>query len=96
MKYGSQGTNVSACELHGSVAVYIGQQAQAETLRVGRISKPVYCERGLGRVEDFPHPLVQLIVGYGAPERWLTVRHRLQVWQRERQRWYIKNKTIQK
>lgn len=72
-------TDVSACELHASVAVNIGQQAQAETLRVGWISKAVYCERRLGCMEDFPHPLVQLIVGYGAPERWLTVRHRLQV-----------------
>lgn len=70
---------MSACELHGSVAVNIGQQTQAETLRVGWIGKPVYCERGLGCMEDFPHPLVQLIVGYGAPERWLTVGHRLQV-----------------
>lgn len=72
-------TDVSASELHGSVAVNIGQQAQTETLRVGWIGEPVYCEGGLGCVEDFAHPLVQLVVGDGAPERWLTVRHRLQV-----------------
>lgn len=40
-------TNVSACELHSRVAVHIGQQAQTETLRVGRVCEAVHRQRGL-------------------------------------------------
>lgn len=65
--------------LHGSVPVHVGQQAQAETLRVGGIRESVDCQRGLRSVEGLPHTLVQLVVGYRAPEGRLRVGHRLQV-----------------
>lgn len=34
-------TDVSACELHSSVPVNVGQQAQAEALRVGWVCEAV-------------------------------------------------------
>lgn len=70
---------MSARELHGGVAVDVGEQAQAEALGVGRICKSVHGEGGLGRVEDLSHALVQLVVRDGAPEGRLTVRDRFQV-----------------
>lgn len=73
---------MSACKLHSRVAVDIGQQAQTETLRVGRVCEAVHRQRGLGGVEDLSNSLVQLIVGDGAPEGRLTVRHWLKVWQK--------------
>ncbi len=36
-------TNVSAGKLHSSVAIHIGQQAQAEALRVRWVCEAVYC-----------------------------------------------------
>lgn len=62
-------TDMSACELHGGVAVHVGQQTQAESLSVGRICEAVHSERGLRCMEYLPYPLVQLIVRDGAPER---------------------------
>lgn len=72
---------MSARELHGRVAVHVGQQAQTEALRVGRVCEAVHRQRGLRGVEDLSYPLVQLVVGNGAPEGRLTVRHWLKVWQ---------------
>lgn len=57
--------------LYSGVPVDIRQQAQAETLRVGRICESVHCQRGLRSVEGLPDTLVQLVVGYRAPEGWL-------------------------
>lgn len=74
---------MSARELHGGVAVDVGEQAQAETLGVGWIRESVHCEGGLAGVKDLPHTLVQLIIGDGAPEGRLAVRDRLQVCVRE-------------
>lgn len=73
-------TYVSACELNGRVAVDVGQQAQTEALRVGRVREAVDGKGGLRGVEGLPDTLVQLVVGDGAPEGRLAVRHRLQVW----------------
>lgn len=73
-------TYVSTSHLHGGIAVDIGQQAQAETFGVGRICESVHSEGRLRGVKGLPDPLVQLIVGYGAPERRLRVGHRLQVY----------------
>lgn len=78
-------TYVSACELYGGVAVDVGQQAQTEALRVGRVCESIYCEGGLGGVKGLSYTLVQLVVGDGAPEGGLAVCHRLkacvsQVW----------------
>ena len=72
-------TYVSARHLHGGVAVDVGQQAQAEALRVGRVGEAVHRQRGLRGVEGLAHALVQLVVGDGAPEGGLRVGHRLQV-----------------
>lgn len=74
---------MSARQLHGGVAVDVGEQAQAEAFRVGRICKSVHGEGGLGRVKDLSHALVQLVVGDGAPEGRLAVRDRFQVCVRE-------------
>lgn len=77
-------TYVSASHLHGGVAVDVRQQAQAETLRVGGICESVHSEGRLRGVESLPDPLVQLIVGYGTPERRLGVGHWLQVYNTKR------------
>lgn len=66
-------------ELHGRVAVDVGQQPQAEALRVGGVGEAIHGHGGLRGVEGLPHPLVELVVGYGAPEGRLTVGHGLQV-----------------
>lgn len=36
-------TDVSPRKLHGRIPVDIGQQAQAEALRVGGVSEAIYC-----------------------------------------------------
>lgn len=72
-----------ARQLHGGVAVDVGEQAQAEAFGVGGVGKSVHGEGGLGRVKDLPHALVQLVVGDGAPEGGLAVRDRFQVCVRE-------------
>lgn len=72
-------TDVSARQLHRRVAVDVGQQAQAETLRVGGVREAVHRQRRLRGVEGLADPLVQLVVGDGAPEGRLAVRHRLEV-----------------
>ena len=74
-----QRTDVATRELHRGVAVDVGQQAQAEALRVGRVGEAVHRQRGLRGVEGLAHALVQLVVGDGAPEGRLAVRHRLEV-----------------
>lgn len=70
-------TYVPPGHLHSGVSVDIRQQAQAETLRIGWIGEPIHCERGLRGMKRLPHTLIQLIVGYRAPEGWLRVSHRL-------------------
>lgn len=72
-------TDVPPGQLHGRVPVDVGQQAQAETLRVGGVSEAIHGHGGLRGVESLPHPLVELVVGYGAPEGRLAVSHRLQI-----------------
>lgn len=51
-------TYVSARELHGRVAVYVGQQAETEALRVGRVRETVHGEGGLRGVEGLANTLV--------------------------------------
>lgn len=72
-------TYMPPSHLHRGVPVNVWQQAQTETLRVGGICESVYCEWGLWSMEGLPDTLVQLIVGYRAPEGRLWVGHRLQV-----------------
>lgn len=78
-------TYVPASHLHGGVAINVGQQAQAEALRVGRICESIHSEGRLRGVEGLPDPLVQLIVSYGAPESRLGVGHWLQVYNKNTQ-----------
>lgn len=61
-------TNMSARELHGGVAVHVGQQTQAESLGVGRIREAIHSQRGLRGMEYLPYPLIQFIVRDRAPE----------------------------
>lgn len=68
-----------ARQLHGSVAVDVGQQAQAEAFRVGRVREAIHRQRGLRGVEGLSYPLVELVVRDGAPEGRLTVCHWLKV-----------------
>lgn len=70
---------MSTCQLHGCIAVDVGQQTQAEALRVGGIREAVHRQGGLRGVERLSYSLVQLVVGNRAPERWLTVRDWLKV-----------------
>lgn len=68
--------------LHSGIPVDIRQQAQAETLGVGWVCEAIHCQRGLRGMERLAHTLVQFVVGYRAPEGWLRVSHRLQVYSR--------------
>lgn len=65
--------------LHRGVPVDVAEQAQTEAFRVGRVGEAVDGERRLRGVERLSHPLVELIVGYGAPEGRLAVGDGLQV-----------------
>lgn len=67
-------------KLHGCIPVDVGEQPQAEALRVGGVGEAIHGHGGLGGVECLPHALVQLVVGDGAPEGWLAVGDGLQVW----------------
>lgn len=68
-------------ELHSGVPVDVGEQPEAEALRVGGVGEAVHCHGGLRGVECLPDTLVQLVVGDGAPEGWLAVGDGLQVWE---------------
>lgn len=72
-------TYMSPGHLDRGVSVNVGEQPQAEALRVGGVREAVDGQRGLGGVEGLSHPLVQFVVGYGAPERWLTIGDWLEV-----------------
>lgn len=66
-------------EFHSRIPVDIGEQPQAEALRVGGVGEAIHCHGGLRGVECLPNALVQLVVGDGAPEGWLAVGDGLQV-----------------
>lgn len=55
-------TDMSARHLHLLRPVDIGEQTEAEALRVGGVGEPVDGEGGLRRVERLSHPRVQLVV----------------------------------
>lgn len=61
------------------VPVDVAEQPQTEALRVGGVGEAIHRQRGLRGVEGLPHPLVQLVVGDGAPEGRFAVGDRLQV-----------------
>lgn len=79
-RWGDSLTDVPPRELHGRVPVDVGEQAEAEALRVGGVGEAVHRHGGLRGVEGLPHALVQLVVGDGAPEGRLAVGDRLKVW----------------
>ena len=89
---------MSPGHLHSGIAVDIGQEAQTEALRVGGVREAVHSEGRLWGMECLPHPLVQLIVGYGAPEGRLWIGHRLQIYNKaKKQRPHLwNNKTNKK
>lgn len=72
-------TYMPPSHLHCGVPVNVWQQAQTEALRVGGIGESVDRQWGLWSMEGLPDTLVQLIVGYRAPEGWLRVGHWLQI-----------------
>lgn len=65
--------------LNRGVPVDVAEQPQAEALRVGGVGEAVHRQGRLRGVERLPHPLVQLVVGDGAPEGRLAVGDGLQV-----------------
>lgn len=65
---------VPARVLDGGVAVDVGQQAEAESiLVVGWVCEAVHQHTAGRGVERFPHSVVELVVGYGAPVLGLLV-----------------------
>lgn len=70
---------MSARELDLLRAVDVGEEAETEALRVGRVAEAVDGERGLRRVERLAYARVQLVVGDAAPVLRLLVRHRLRL-----------------
>lgn len=83
-------------ELHGRVPVDVGQQTQAEALRVGGVGEAIHGHGGLRGVESLSHPLVELVVGYGAPEGRLAVGHGLQICTKQSQVSHSKGKGNEK
>lgn len=72
-------TDMPPCQLHSCVPVDVGEQPQAEALRVGGVGEAIHRHGRLGGVECLPDALVELVVGDGAPEGRLTVGDGLQV-----------------
>lgn len=72
-------TDMPPCQLHSCVPVDVGEQPQAEALRVGGVGEAVHGHGWLRGVECLPDALVELIVGDGAPEGRLAVGDGLQV-----------------
>lgn len=44
------------------IAIHVGQQAEAEALRVARIGEPVHCYTRLRCMKRFAHSGIQLVV----------------------------------
>lgn len=72
-------TDMPPREFHSRIPVDIGEQPQAEALRVGGVGEAIHRHGGLRGVECLPNALVQLVVGDGAPEGRLAVGDGLQV-----------------
>lgn len=66
-------TYMSPCHFNSCVPVNIAEKPEAKAFRIGGVSETVHGQRRLRGVERLTHPLVQLVVGYGAPESWFTV-----------------------
>ena len=72
-------TDMPPCQLHSRVPVDVGEQPQAEALRVGGVGEAIHRHGRLGGMECLPNALVELVVGDGAPEGRLAVGDGLQV-----------------
>lgn len=72
-------SNVSPRQLHCCIPVDVGEQPEAEALRIGGVGEAVHSHGWLRGVERLPDTLVQLVVGDGAPEGRLAVGNWLQV-----------------
>lgn len=66
-------TYMSPCHFNSCVPVNVAEKPEAKAFRIGGVSETVHGQRRLRGVERLTHPLVQLVVGYGAPESWFTV-----------------------
>lgn len=85
---------MSPRHLNGCVPVDVAEQAETKAFRVGGVGEAVHRQRRLRGVERLPHPLVQLVVGYRAPESWFAVGNWLKVWKAKwRQRLNVLNGT---
>lgn len=72
--------NVASGVLNGGVAVYIGQQTQAEAVAVvGGVGKAVHQHAGGRGLERFSHSIIQLIVHNRAPVLGFLIGHRLNI-----------------
>ena len=76
--------DVTSRLLHHRVAIHVGQQAQAEALRIAGIGEPVDGDRRLRRVERLAHPSVQFVVTDRTPKGRFAVHDRLGVDRRTR------------
>lgn len=66
--------------LYRGIPVDVAELAEAESVAViAGVREPVHDHRRRMAMENLTDPAVQLIVGYGGPERLLLVRHRLDV-----------------
>ena len=60
--------DVSSGVLNGGVTVHVGEEAEGEAVCTGAwLGVAVDDDLRVGRMEHLPHPVVQLVVGYGAP-----------------------------
>lgn len=76
-------TYMPSCHFYSSISVNIGEQTQAEPLRVRWVCKAVHSKRGLWGMEGLSNPLVQFIICYRTPKGRLRVGNRLQIWREE-------------
>ncbi len=71
---------MSPCVLNGGVSVDVGQETQAEAVRVGGgVSETVHVYAVMPCMKSLPHSVVELVIHDGAPVLRLLVLHWLHV-----------------
>ena len=70
-------TYMPPCHLHLLRSVDVGEEAEAESLRVWRVGESIHGQGRLRGMKRLSHTIIQLVVRYRAPKRRLFVRHRL-------------------
>lgn len=86
-------TYMPSCHFYSSISVNVGEQTQAEPLRVRWVCKAVHSKRGLWGMEGLSNPLVQFIICYRTPKGWLRVGNRLQIWRERNAVWTTQYET---